>query len=101
MYVHFLWRREKNEKTTSILTFSGAEKEAKKHFSFILWRRERTKRHLYSGQVLRTSINPNPFFIIRGFEPYPKSFSNRWKGLNTEKCRNRHFSSVLVSRDTR
>ena len=30
-YVHFLWRKEKNEKKLYSLTFSGAEKEAKRH----------------------------------------------------------------------
>ena len=46
--------------------------------SFILWRRERTKRHPPS---------PRPLPI--------------WRGCNTENRRNRRFSSVLVSRDAR
>ena len=60
-----------------LLFLSGAERSKDNLFSFILWRRERTKRHPPS---------PRPLPI--------------WRGCNTGKCRNRHFPSVLVSRDT-
>ena len=69
--------------------------------SYFFWRRKRSKKTFLSGQVLKCSINPNPFFIIRGFEPYPKSFSNRWKGLNRKVAETVDFPRVLVSRDTR
>ena len=37
--------------------------------------------HTYSaGRACRFSINPNPFFIRRGFEPLPKSLANHWQG---------------------
>ena len=32
------------------------------------------------GAALRTSINPNPFFIRRGFRPLPKPLANLWQG---------------------
>ena len=32
------------------------------------------------GVALLSSINPNPFFIRRGFEPLPKPLANRWLG---------------------
>ena len=35
---------------------------------------------LFSGKVLRTSINPNPFFIRRGFRPLPKPLANLCQG---------------------
>ena len=69
--------------------------------SYFFWRRKRSKKTFLSGQVLKCSINPNPFFIIRGFEPYPKSFSNRWKGLNRKVAETVDFPSFMVSRDTR
>ena len=32
------------------------------------------------GVALLSSINPNPFFIRRGFEPLPKPLANPWQG---------------------
>jgi hypothetical protein len=32
------------------------------------------------GVALLSSINPNPFFIRRGFEPLSKPLANRWQG---------------------
>ena len=32
------------------------------------------------GRPSDFSINPNPFFIRRGFEPLPKPLANRWQG---------------------
>ena len=32
------------------------------------------------GQPSDFSINPNPFFIRRGFEPLPKPLANHWQG---------------------
>ena len=43
----------------------------KPHFSYFLWRRERSK-ETFQGVALLSSINPNPFFIRRGFNLYPK-----------------------------
>ena len=31
-------------------------------------------------QSLQSSINPNPFFIRRGFRPLPKPLANLWQG---------------------
>ena len=44
------------------------------------------------GDALQSSINPNPFFIRRGFNLIPKPLCPlQGRGL-TEKCGNRHFS---------
>jgi hypothetical protein len=60
-----------NEGKVDILTFFGAKKEAKKLFSFILWRRERTKRHpphpvlpLYWKAQHRKMQKPPFFFLL-------------------------------------
>ena len=34
----------------------------------------------FARGTLQSSINPNPFFIRRGFEPPPKPLANRWQG---------------------
>ena len=33
-----------------------------------------------AGRSLQSSINPNPFFIRRGFRPLPKPLANLWQG---------------------
>ena len=32
------------------------------------------------GCTLHCSINPNPFFVRRGFRPLPKPLANLWQG---------------------
>ena len=33
-----------------------------------------------AGKACKLSINPNPFFIRRGFRPLPKPLANLWQG---------------------
>jgi hypothetical protein len=37
------------------------------------------------AKACNTSINPNPFFIRRGFRPLPKPLANLWQGDVTRK----------------
>ena len=74
----------------------GKRKEAKTLFYVhFLWRREKNEKKLFSSQP---SNLPCP---KEDFEPYPKPFSNRWKGLNRRMAETAHSSTLLVSRDTR
>ena len=44
----------------------------------------------------RTSINPNPFFVRRGFEPLPKPLANHWQGDVIDSGQRPPFVKVLV-----
>ena len=46
---------------------------------------------------LQSSINPNPFFIRRGFRPLPKPLANLWQGDVIDSGQGPPYVKVLVS----
>ena len=85
LFIHFLWRRDLES-----LKRGGYDAGCpllgdtpKPHSSYFLRREdlEPLKRGGYNaGCPLLVSINPNPFFIRRGFRPLPKPLANLWQG---------------------
>ena len=56
----------------------------------------RDARDPIARQALHSSINPNPFFIRRGFRPLPKPLANLWQGDVIDSGQRPPYVKVLV-----